>query len=142
MSEGASEQEESPHEEKSGHATRVHLICPLGIAIKTNWEVPEDEGKHTHELHVSASRQWKYCGMVSYRVPCKLDNDVREHKSLPSIHLGRTFSSFELRPLLTEEIEDLVDDLRKDSQEQKNAEHLVLETATGVVTVQNRETDE
>jgi hypothetical protein len=29
----------------------VYLVCPFGVAVETNREVPADETKDRHELH-------------------------------------------------------------------------------------------
>lgn len=80
--------------------------------------------------------------MKSYRVPDGFYQNRRNHECLPGVGLGWPLARFVHGALGDVVGKHLLDNLGEDREEDENAEHLVLETAFGVLAIQERQADE
>lgn len=80
--------------------------------------------------------------MEAYRVPYGFYQNRRNHECLPGVGLGWPLARFVHGALGDVVRKHLLDNLGEDREEDENAEHLVLETALSVLTVQERQADE
>jgi hypothetical protein len=73
---------------------------------------------------------------MSYRVPHGFYQDCRNHECLPRVCLRWPLTCFVHGALGDVVGKHLLDNLGEDREEDENAEHLVLETSFGVLTIQ------
>lgn len=78
----------------------------------------------------------------TYCVPAHFYHNVGEDESLPCVCLRLPLSSFEQSSLRDEDWHDLIDELDDDEQENEDTEHLVLEPLLGVLSIEERESDD
>lgn len=79
---------------------------------------------------------------ATYGVPGQLDEQIGQDEGLPAVCLRLTFSCFIQSSLGDEHRHNLLDELDINYKEQECSKHLVLQTLSSVVAVEEREADE
>lgn len=123
MCESTGEEQECPDQKEHQNTSTVDGVSC--VSVESDGIVPAEEDENSHQT-----------------VPQQFNNDVREHEGLPAVGLGGAFAYFIKISLDNEMRHHLLDELTKDSEQQENAEELILEGLDGCASVEEGETDE